>query len=136
MVAAGLASLLAMTSGEAGAQPVACPKGLRAQAVAELVFGRNIGEIEGAVDDEQWQRFVDEAISPRFPEGFTVLDASGQWWNPPAGRVEREPSKILLIVLTKEAEQRSRLAEIATLYKRRFSQQSVLVMLRRACVTF
>jgi hypothetical protein len=118
------------------AQTVACPRPLKPQLIAEMIFGRNIGEIEGAVDDEEWQRFLDEVVTPRFPDGLTVLDAAGQWAEPPARRVVREPAKVLLIVLTREAEQRPRLGEIAALYKRRFSQRSVIVMLRRACVTF
>ena len=101
-----------------------------------MIFGRNIGEIEAAVGEDDWQRFLDELVTPRFPDGLTVLEASGQWWNPPAGRIEREPSKILLIVLANERTQAPKLAEIAAAYKRRFSQQSVIVMIRRACVTF
>lgn len=113
-----------------------CPKGFKSRAVAEMIFGRNIGEIEAAVSEDDWQRFLDELVAPRFPDGLTVLDASGQWWNRPAGRVEREASKILLIILADEKAQAPKLAEIAAAYKRRFSQQSVIVMLRRACVTF
>jgi hypothetical protein len=133
--AASLLLILAVT-GPAAAQTTACPKGLKSQAVAEMIFGRNIGEIVGGVSEEEWLRFLDEVVTPRFSDGLTVVDAYGQWWNPPEGRVEREPSKILLVVLRDEALQRPRLAEIAALYKRRFSQQSVIVMLRRACVTF
>ncbi len=115
---------------------VSCPKGLKTRAVAEMIFGRNIGEIEAAVGEEDWQRFLDEMVTPRFPDGLTVLEASGQWWNPPEGRIEREPAKILLIVLADERGQVPKLAEIASAYKRRFSQQTVIVMIRRACVTF
>lgn len=113
-----------------------CAKGMKQRAVAEMIFGRNIGDIEGAVGEEEWARFLDEVVTPKFPEGLTVIDAYGQWWNPPAGRVEREPTKLLLIVLTDEKAQSPRLAEVAAAYKRRFSQQSVMIMMRRACVTF
>lgn len=114
----------------------ACVKGMKSRAVAEMIFGRNIGEIEGAVGEEEWARFLDDVVTPKFPDGLTVIDAYGQWWNPPAGRVEREPTKMLLIVLTDEKAQSPKLAEVAAAYKRRFSQQSVMIMMRRACVTF
>ena len=100
-----------------------------------MIFGRNIGEIEAAVGEDDWQRFLDDIVTPRFPDGLTVLEASGQWWNPPAGRVERESSKLLLIVLGDERAQSPKLAEVAAAYKRRFSQKSVILMIRRACVT-
>ena len=114
----------------------ACPKGLKSQSVAELIFGRNIGEIVGAVDNEEWARFLDDVVTPRFRDGLTVIDAYGQSWNPPEGRIEREPAKILMIVLTDELRQRPHLGEIACEYKRRFSQRSVIIMVRRACVSF
>ena len=131
-----LALVLALLSPVAGyAQSLSCPKGLKSQAVAEMIFGRNIGEIAGAVSEEEWLRFVDEVVTPRFPDGLTVIDAYGQWWNPPEGRIEREPAKLLLVVLTREAAAPAPRRDRAA-YKRRFSQQSVIVMLRRACVTF
>ena len=129
-------SLLASLTSMALAQGAACPKGLKVLSVAELILGRNIGEITGAVSEEEWVRFLDEVVTPRFTDGLTVVDAYGQWWNAPGGRIEREPAKILLIVMKDESTQRRHLAEIAAAYKRRFSQQSVIVMLRRACVVF
>lgn len=131
-VLAALASLSAISS--AAAQPATCAQGLKSRSVAELIFGRNIGDIVGAVSEEEWLRFLDEVVTPRFPGGLTVLDAYGQWRDGSNGAIEREPAKVLLIVLDRETAQRPRLAEIAEAYKRRFSQQSVIVMVRRACV--
>ncbi len=119
---------------EAAAQSLACAKGMREHSVAELVFGRNIGEIVGAVSEEEWLRFLDEVVTPRFPDGLTVIDAHGQWRGGSGSQIEREPAKVLLVVLSRESVQRPRLGEIAEAYKRRFSQKSVIVMLRRACV--
>lgn len=42
----------------------------------ELYFGRNI-PTGGIVSESDWQKFVDEAVTPRFPGGMTVLDADG-----------------------------------------------------------
>lgn len=132
-----LAALMLAADAPASAQTtIACPRGLKALTIAELVFGRNIGEVTAGVSEEEWVRFLDEVVTPRFPTGLTVIDTYGQWWDAPAGRVEREPSKMLLVILSDEAGQRGRLGEIASEYKRRFSQKSVIVMMRRACVTF
>lgn len=131
-----LVALLLVCTAVPSLAQATCPKGLKQQAVAELVFGRNIGDIIGAVDNAEWARFLDEVVTPRFRDGLTVLDAYGQWWNPPEVRIEREPAKLLLIVLTDEVRQQALIGEVAREYKRRFSQRSVMVMLRRACVTF
>jgi hypothetical protein len=103
-------------------------------AAAELVFGRNIGD-RLAVSEADFARFAAAQIAPRFP-GFTVLDSTGQWRDPARGRQVREPGKLVLIVFADGAEPRAALTAIADAYKREFSQQSVLVAVRPACVSF
>lgn len=132
-IAASLIFLL--LSGSAHAQLLECRGPQKAQHVAELIFGRSIGgRIE--VSDEQWTLFVDNEITPRFPEGLTVFEAAGQWWDKVSNRIIRESSKIVLIVLPGSAEDLKRLSEISEAYKRSFRQQSVGVILRPACVAF
>jgi Protein of unknown function (DUF3574) len=46
----------------------------------DLFFGRNISG-GGEVSDEQFQAFVNNVITPRFPSGLTTFDASGQFLN-------------------------------------------------------
>jgi hypothetical protein len=112
----------------------ACPSGLKEVRTAQLVFGRDIGEKLGVSDDD-WQGFLDREVATRFPNGFTVLDASGQWRDT-EGRAVREPSKILLIVLTGLPHESERLAGVARAYKRQFRQESVLLVEQTACATF
>jgi hypothetical protein len=112
----------------------ACPSGLKEVRTAELVFGRDIGERLGVSDDD-WQGFLDREVATRFPNGFTVVDASGQWRDAD-GRAVREPSKILLIVLTGLPHEGERLAGVARAYKRQFRQESVLLVEQAACATF
>lgn len=114
--------------------PLACSPGQKAMLTAELPFGRKIGERLG-VSEAAFRRFIDEEVTPRFPDGLTVLDASGQYRDADS-RLIREPSKLLLIVLKDEPEGRARLAAIAQAYKTRFHQQSVGTILRPACVSF
>ncbi len=114
---------------------VACGEGAKAGYAAELLFGRNIGERLG-VSEEDWQGFLDAEISPRFPDGLTVLDAKGQWRDTATGRIVAEPSKLLVLVFFNEDDGRGKAGAIARAYKVRFDQQAVLTVIRPACVSF
>jgi hypothetical protein len=121
-------------AGSASAQSIACRTG-KPQQVAELMFGRKIGDRIG-VTDAAWARFVDREITPRFPDGLTVIDARGQWRDRDRNRIVREPSKLVQIVLPGKEEDQQHLDEIAAAYKVRFRQQSVGIIVRPACVAF
>ncbi len=125
---------LALT-GEAGAQLLDCRGGQKPTQVAELMFGRKIGDRIG-VSEGEWSTFVDREITPRFPDGLTVFNAAGQWRDKASSKIVREPSKIVQIVLPGDVEDIARLNEIAEAYKTRFKQQSVGVIVRPACVSF
>lgn len=103
--------------------------------VAELTFGRDIGARLG-VSEAAWRRFVAREITPRFPAGLTVADATGQWRDRSSGAIVREKSKLVLIVLAGNADDQDRLDAIAAAYKREFRQQSVGVVELSACVSF
>jgi hypothetical protein len=133
--AAAILLLALAVAGSASAQLLDCRGGQHPTQVAELLFGRNIGNRIG-VSETAWGRFVDREIVPRFPDGLTVFDASGRWRDRKRDRVVREPSKIVQIVLPGTPEDVARLNEIAEAYKRRFKQQSVGVIVRPACVSF
>jgi len=123
---------LALTS-SAGAQLLDCRGGQRPTEVAQLLFGRNIGN-RIWVSESAWTRFLDREIVPRFPDGLTVFDATGRYRV--ANRVAREPSKIVEIALPGTPEDIVRLNEIVEAYKSRFKQQSVGLIVRPACVSF
>src|SRR5262249_9176152 len=93
---------LALT-GDAGAQLLDCRGGQRPTQVAELMFGRKIGDRVGVGDDE-WKSFIDREITPRFPDGLTIFDADSQWRDKASGKVVREPSKNVQIVLPRKVE--------------------------------
>src|SRR5262249_27399903 len=73
-----LAIVVAAATTPAHAQTLTCRTGAQSTAVAELMFGRKIGDRIG-VSEAAWARFLDREISPRFPDGLTVVDAAGQW---------------------------------------------------------
>lgn len=114
-----------------GPAALTCRGGLQPAVTAELLFGRNIGGRLG-VSEADWARFLAAEITPRFPDGLTVVDAAGQWRD--GRRTVREPSKVVLLVL-KDGGQ-ARIEAIVAAYKKRFRQQSVGVLLRPACASF
>ena len=96
-------ALLALAAGAtflsscASLGPATCPAGQSPGRTVELFFGRNIGDRLG-VSEADFQRFVDEELTPRFPDGLTVVDAAGQWRGA-SGLIGREPSKLVILVL-------------------------------------
>ncbi len=111
-----------------------CPKGQQRANTVELVFGRNDGE-RLAVTDADWRRFIDEVVTPRFPDGLSVMDVQGQW-RAPGGMLVREPSKIVYLVLDGGPDDPAKIANIRESYKQRFNQKSVLLVSQKACVSF
>jgi hypothetical protein len=113
----------------------ACPAPQQAKQVAELLFGRNAGG-RLSVSEAAWARFVARALTPRFPDGLTISDASGQWRDPGSGTIMREPVKRVEIVLPGTADDQARLDAVVSAYKREFHQRSVVVIVQEACVSF
>jgi len=122
---------------ELGAQTAAlsCSGAQRSKQVAELLFGRNIGRNLG-VSEAAWAHFVARELTPRFPDGLTVTDATGQWRNLTGGAPVREATKQVEIVLPGNADDQARLDAVVKAYKREFHQHSVGVIVRPACVSF
>lgn len=136
MIRLSFALFLASTlSGCASLAPQGCAPGQQAMLSAELLFGRKIGDRVG-VSEAAFRRFVDEVVTPLFPEGLTVLDASGQYRDRERGTLIREPSKLVLIAASDESANREKLSMIVEAYKRSFSQQSVGLILKPACASF
>jgi hypothetical protein len=131
----GLILLVGALTGAADAQSIECRVGQKPQQIAELWFGRKIGNRVG-VSEAQWARFLDREVTPRFPDGLTVFNAVGQWRDQTRNTIVQEPSKIVHIVLPGNADDQDRLSAIAEVYKSRFRQQSVGVIVRGACVSF
>jgi hypothetical protein len=112
-----------------------CPTGEQPMRTAQLFFGQNIGGRPG-VTEAEFRRFVDEELTPRFPQGLTVLDGGGQWKGPDQ-KLIRESSKVVVLVLPKHGLAAGfKLNEVRDAYKQRFRQDSVLVVTQRACVAF
>lgn len=100
----------------------------------ELFLGQSIGTT-GRVSDVDWQRFLTEEVTPRFPDGFTVLDAAGQWRNP-AGMIIAEESRNLVVIARDAASELPKITAVRDIYKMRFNQDSVLFVQSQVCAGF
>ena len=90
---------------------------------------------EGRVASEQWQRFLSEEITPRFPEGLTSWAAAGQWRNG-EGALETESSYVLHVVHADTPETDQAILDVIRIYKERFQQEAVLRVRSPACISF
>jgi Protein of unknown function (DUF3574) len=121
------ALLVLAAAGCAGHGPSFEPTpGTQALVRSELYFGR-LRPDGTVVSDAEWRSFVAEEITPRFPDGFTVFDALGQYRGRD-GQIVSEPTKVLLIVHGPDARLRGSVQELRDLYRRLFQQESVLLI--------
>jgi hypothetical protein len=99
-------------------------KGSLSFARTELFFGT--AKPDGVVTDDEFLAFLDEQITPRFPDGLTVLRADGQFSSD--GEVIKEKSFLLILLYPVEDFRKSsrNIEAIRTLYKDAFAQESVL----------
>jgi uncharacterized protein DUF3574 len=107
-----------------------CGVAAAAQVRTTLYFG--LTRQKGTVSELEWQMFLRDEVTKRFPDGFTVWEADGQW-RTPAGTIDRERTKVLLLVHPDSTQARQSVQEIVTTYRRVFEQQSVLWESSRVC---
>ncbi len=130
----GLVLVLALLASCSGEGDAPCPDQTEQFVRYELFMGRS-GPDGEVVSDEEWEAFLADTVTPRFPDGLTVLDGRGQWRDS-AGLVQRERSKLLVILALPGDGPAGLIGEISDGYKRRFSQESVLRVVSEACVSF
>ena len=100
---------------------------------AELLFGR-LADGAPSVSEAEFNRFIYPEVSPRFPDGLTVVNAKGRW-SLPAGSVIGERPKLVMIVLHGASDDQAKLEAIRSVYQARYHQQSVLLPTGPGCVS-
>jgi Protein of unknown function (DUF3574) len=100
----------------------------------ELYFGLTKPGGE-TISESEWQQFVNDVITPRFREGLTVLNGSGQFLNS-SGVLVRENSKIVILIYENGREKNQAINQIIETYKRTFQQESVLRATSKVKVSF
>jgi hypothetical protein len=101
----------------------------------ELIFGATHRNGR-AIPEARWRRFLADEVTPRFPDGLTVLSGSGQWKRPDTGDIARMPVRMLLIWYAPGGDADVRIEAIRTAYKSAFDQLSVMRVDSADCVSF
>jgi Protein of unknown function (DUF3574) len=92
----------------------------------ELFFG-SLKPDGSLVSEEAFLGFLDAEITPRFPNGLTLLTGLGQFLNA-QGVIIQEPSRLLILLYPVEERRDSseKIEQIREQYKQMFHQESVL----------
>lgn len=128
-IAAG-ALLLLSACAQPGALPV-CTAPLKPALEVSLYFGRD-KPAGGQVSDAEWVSFVAESVTPRFPVGHSIVEAGGQYRDS-SGRIVRESSKLVVIVVFDAPAHHAKVTSIIETYVKRFGQESVLRVEKPVC---
>ena len=123
-------SLAACSTPEA---PRACLAG-QPSFETQLYFG--LSKAHGVVSKGEWEAFVAREIAPRFPEGFSIIDARGFWLSEEAKRTISENSKVLVHIHDGGPEANAAINAIIASYKKEFAQEAVLRVDREICAAF
>lgn len=92
----------------------------------ELYFGfSKPGGSEVTADE--WARFLADEVTPRFPDGFTVVEALGQYQGADK-KIVKEKSRMLVLLYPKKDRKLNnpKIEAIREAYKKAFQQESVL----------
>jgi Protein of unknown function (DUF3574) len=104
-------------------------------AVFTLYLGEAIRDRQDLTERE-WQSFLDRAVTPVVPDGYTVLDGSGAWRDPAKGTTAREATKILIVALPDTPDSLAAVNRIRAAYQTDFRQLLVGMTVEQACATF
>jgi Protein of unknown function (DUF3574) len=110
----------------------ACGVTSAAQLRTTLYFG--LARPKGSVSELEWQVFLRDEVTARFPEGLTVWEAEGQWKGS-EGTIAHERTKVLLLVHPDTSGARESVQTVIAHYRQKFEQESVLWETARVCVS-
>jgi len=130
---ASTAALALSLAGCATVQQPTCSSGEQLSVHESLYFGT--ARPTGVVTPQDWAGFLETVVTPRFPQGLTVWQASGQWRGSD-GAVVREASHVLSVVHPNDAPNETLVLEVVAAYKSRFQQEAVLRVKAHACTSF
>ena len=95
----------------------------------ELMLGRS------KASEARWAQFLAREVTPRFPDGLTVYETTGQWRDPATKIIAPEKSRVLRIIAPADAAA-DKIAAVAQAYKKQFRQKSVGIVTRQVCASF
>lgn len=103
----------------------------------KLYFGLGlIDQPDKGITEARWRQFLDQEVTPRFPDGLSVVDVYGQWQGKNQATPERLRSKLLVIDYPDTKENRDKIDAIRTAWKKLTGDQSVMRVTEPADVSF
>ena len=109
-----------------------CPDGFNYVTEYRLFFGLD-DSAGNRVSEADWQAFLEDTITPRFPAGLTVIDVKGQW-REPGGDIQRENTILVIALQGSPIGDGLRLInEISEEFVRRFNQDPVFRVIDKVC---
>jgi hypothetical protein len=109
-----------------------CAAGERASIAEVVYFGAN--KPGGVVSPEEWSSFLREVVTPKFPAGLSVWQASGQWQGGD-GTLTKESTFVLSLVHAQASSFEANVRAIIAEYKTRFQQEAVLRVKSHVCIS-
>jgi hypothetical protein len=103
-------------------------------AISELLYF-GTAKAKGIVTPKEWADFLRSSVTPRFPKGFTIWQANGQWQDK-NGAIVSEESYVLNILHPDDTVSELSVHNIAAEYKLRFRQEAVLRVKQNACISY
>jgi Protein of unknown function (DUF3574) len=122
-----LALVAILSALPASAQP-SCTAPQKPMLDVELLLGRAGGPAK-------WRAFLAKEVTPRFPDGLTVYETTGQWREPATKAIAREKSRVLRIIAPADTAP-EKIAAVADAYRQQFRQKSVGIVTREVCASF
>ena len=103
----------------------------------KLYFGLGpADEPDKGVSEAAWRAFLDKEVTPRFPDGLSVVDVYGQWQGVKQTVPERLRSKMLVVDYPDTQINRDKIEAIRAAWKRLTGDQSVLRVTQPVDVSF
>src|SRR5688572_30365603 len=91
----------------------------------QLYFGQSKPS-GGSVTETEWNQFKENYISKVFKEGSTVINVSGNWYDPDARKLITEPTYQVIYLYKRSPTVSKQIDSLRYWYKKLFQQQSVL----------
>lgn len=129
----GLLAVVLMLNACASMHQTSCGGAQQPVVHDSLYFGA--AKLGGTVTAEEWDGFLSGTVTPRFPQGLTVWQASGQWRSAD-GAILKEASQVIDLVHPDDESSERAVLEIVAAYKSRFQQEAVLRVKADACASF
>lgn len=90
----------------------------------------------GMVTESEWNQFKDNYISKVFKEGNTVINTTGNWYDPDSHKLITEPGYLVICNYKPSDRMSKQIDSLRYWYKKLFEQQSVLRVDKKVKASF